>query len=362
MKKLAIAVVGVLALGGAAYVAVRLSSGRPAPASAGATASAGSTPAASPAAPPAASPAAEPGVATGTAPAPEAASAAVVPASSATAGNIALGDAGGQIEEQTGAYGAGYYGRRLIDGKVDPPWNPTRPFTYPVDIVLSFFHRQPALISAVTITLDAYVNLAPKDVEIWTSPDSPTDHFVKAASQSLDAKEGDHTVSFAPVECRYVKLRIVSSASPTNIDIAEVRVTEASRAGYTPLSARNPDVATWPRSPRQAAQLGLDWLQQAAVDWQVDRKCFGCHVQAQVIMGQAVAMKQDYAVNAESFDALVKATRQYKGNDGSWFDQSLTATQFAAMSLAYADRAIGRTDDPASWWCRRWQRRSARTR
>ena len=198
----------------------------------------------------------------------------------------------------------------------------------------------------MTITLDAYVNLAPKDVEIWTSPDSAIDHFTKATAQSLDAKEGDQTITFDPVECRYVKLRIVSGASPTNIEIAEVRVTEASRAGYVALAARNPDVATWPRSPRQAAQLGLDWLQQSAVEWQGDHKCFGCHVQAQVIMGQAVAMKHDYAVNRASFDALVKGTREYKGNDGSWFNQSLTATQYAAMSLAYADDATGRTEDP----------------
>jgi hypothetical protein len=282
-------------------------------------------------------------------PAPGAAASApatVVPIANSTAGNLALGDAGGQIEEQTGAYGAGYFGRRLIDGKLEPAWNPVRPFTYPVDVVLSFFHRQPALVSAVTITLDAYVNLAPKDVEIWTSPDSPSDHFARAASQSLEPREGDQTIGFEPVECRYLKLRILSGASPVNVEIAEIRVTEASRAGYVSLSARNPDAATWPRSPRQAAQLGLDWLQQAAVDWQGDRKCFGCHVQAQVIMGQAVAMKHEYAVNRSSFDALVDGTRRFKGKDGSWFDGSLTATQYAAMSLAYADDATGRTDDP----------------
>jgi hypothetical protein len=112
------------------------------------------------------------------------------------------------------------------------------------------------------------------------------------------------------------------------------------------LAARNPDAASWPRSPRQAAQLGLDWLQQAAIDWQGDHKCFGCHVQAQVVMGQAVAMKHDYAVNRASFDALVKGTRDYRGTDGSWFNQSISATQFAAMSLSYADDAVGRTDDP----------------
>jgi von Willebrand factor type A domain/Squalene-hopene cyclase C-terminal domain len=339
MKKIASVLAGVAVLGVAAFFAARAFRGGPAP---GANTSVAPIPAATSAAAPQGTPAAaaEPAPATTT-------PAAVVTASNVTAGgNLALADTGGQIEEQTGAYGAGYFGRRLIDGKLEPAWNPVRPFTYPVDVVLSFFHREPALISAVTITLDGYVNLAPKDVEIWTSADSAIDHFTKAAAQSLDAKEGDQTINFDPVECRYVKLRILSGASPANIDIAEVRVTEASRAGYMALAARNPDVATWPRSPRQAAQLGLDWLQQSAVDWQGDRKCFGCHVQAQVLMGQAVAMKHDYAVNRASFDALVKGTREYKGNDGSWFNQSLTATQFATMSLAYADDATGRTEDP----------------
>ena len=344
MRKIASVLAGAAVLAIAAFFIARGLRGGPTPA-------ANNTVAPIPAAATAASPLSSPDASAPTPtaePAPAAATpAAVLPeANASSAGDLALGDAGGQIKEQTGAYGAGYYGRRLIDGKLEPAWNPTRPFTYPVDIVLSFFHRQPALISAVTITLDAYVNLAPKDVEIWTSPDSATDHFVKAAAETLDAKEGDQTIRFEPVECRFVKVRILSSASSGNIDIAEVRVTEASRAGYVSLAARNPDLATWPRSPRQAAQLGLDWLQQAAVDWQGDRKCFGCHVQAQVIMGQAVAMKHDYAVNQASFEALVRGTREYKGNDGSWFNQSLTATQFAAMSLAYADEATGRTEDP----------------
>lgn len=344
MKKIASVLAGVAVVAVAAFFVARALRGGPAP---GANTSVAPIPAAAGGA---TSPGATPTTPASTSPTPTtepgAPAAVVTAANPAASRDLVLADAGGQIEEQTGAYGAGYFGRRLIDGKLEPAWNPVRPFTYPVDIVLSFFHRQSALISAVTITLDGYVTLAPKDVEIWTSPDSPTDHFVKAAAQSLDAKEGDQTVTFDAVECRYVKLRILSGVSPTNIDIAEVRVTEASRAGYVALAARNPDIATWPRSPRQAAQLGLDWLQQAAVDWQGDRKCFGCHVQAQVVMGQAVAMKHDYVVNRASFDALVKGTREYKGTDGSWFNQSLTATQFATMSLAYADDAIGRTDDP----------------
>ena len=36
-----------------------------------------------------------------------------------------------------------------------------------------------------------------------------------------------------------------------------------------------------------AAQIGIEWLQSSSVEWQRQRRCFGCHVQAQVLMGLA---------------------------------------------------------------------------
>ena len=60
----------------------------------------------------------------------------------------------------------------------------------------------------------------------------------------------------------------------------------------------------WKGSPREAAQRGLDWLQQAGPVWIKQHGCFGCHVQAQVLMGQAVAYKQGYRVNQRSMRLL----------------------------------------------------------
>jgi hypothetical protein len=91
-----------------------------------------------------------------------------------------------------------------------------------------------------------------------------------------------------------VKLRVLSGTSPHALEIAEVRVLESARDGYTPLFVRAPMVKNWKGSPREAAQRGLDWLQHAAPVWAIQNKCFGCHVQAQALMGQAVAVKQGY--------------------------------------------------------------------
>ena len=51
------------------------------------------------------------------------------------------------------------------------------------------------------------------------------------------------------------------------LEIAEVRVIEGTRPGYTPLFVRAPTVKFWKGSPREAAQRGLDWLQHAAPVW-----------------------------------------------------------------------------------------------
>ncbi len=60
---------------------------------------------------------------------------------------------------------------------------------------------------------------------------------------------------------------------------------------------RAPIVKHWKGSPREGAQRGLDWLQQAGPVWIKTNGCFGCHVQAQVLMGQAGSLKHGYRVN-----------------------------------------------------------------
>jgi outer membrane protein OmpA-like peptidoglycan-associated protein len=93
-----------------------------------------------------------------------------------------------------------------------------------------------------------------------------------------------------------------------------------------------------PRTPHQAAQLGINWLQIASLDWQKQNQCFGCHTQAQVIMGLVVAKKNNYSVNDKALADLVAFTRSTQSDAGTFHSGNyLTATQFAAMAIAYYD-------------------------
>jgi hypothetical protein len=275
--------------------------------------------------------------------------------------NLAATDVGGGIEEMTGFVGSGFTGRRLVDGRSDPSWRldwfsevlaerrtvdgpvdkPERLSgpTYPMDIVFSFCDRQPALVGAVTIVLPASKERLPRDVEIWTSPDKLTEGFEKVAERSLAAQPAEQTLTFPAREARYVKLRVLSGASETDLEIAEVRVLESARAGYVPLFTRVPAVKHWKGGPRDAAQRGLEWMQQAAVNWQDYNNCFGCHVQGQVIMGQDVALRNGYRVSMPALAMLTESARN-NGWDtaGGW--------AFTGMALARSYDVSGNKVDP----------------
>jgi hypothetical protein len=259
-------------------------------------------------------------------------------------------------EEPVGTFGSGFTGRRLIDGLLEPAWKWTQDgeritgaswegqkVPYPQEATLSFFERQPAVIKGVTIVLPDPATRAPKDIEIWTSMELADNRFTRAAAATIEARPGEQTVSFAPVEAKFVKVRIVSGPE-LDLEIAEVRVIEGTRPGYTPLFVRAPAVKFWKGSPREAAQRGLDWLQHAAPAWVARNPCFGCHVQAQVLMGQAVALKHDYRVNMRAVRWLNENIRHSHSN-GGWFHPSRTATSFGAMGTAYAADLLGLKDD-----------------
>jgi len=266
--------------------------------------------------------------------------------------NLVAADNGGAVEELTDNYGPGFTGRRLIDGLLTPTWKLDAPvsagemqkMTYPQEMVFSFFEREPAEIEALEIVLPDPATLAPKDVEIWVSKDSPTANFVKVKAATLDPRPGVQDLSFPSVEARYVKLRILSGASPEGLEIAEVRVLESDGFGYTPLFARAPLVKYWKGSPREAAQRGLDWLQQAGPVWIKKNGCFGCHVQAQVLMGQAVAYEQGYRVNLRSVRELYRHSWE-QSSWGSWWNPSSSATAFGAMGITHAQEILGTDDD-----------------
>ncbi len=263
--------------------------------------------------------------------------------------NIALADMGGAVEELASNYGPGFTGRRLVDGLPDTTWIAETgwwiTFEYPLDVVFSFFEREPAWIKAVTIGLAADPASAPKDIEIWTSMTDPYENFSRVATATLEAKPGEQTVEFKPLEAKFVKLRVLSGVAPKTLEIAELKIIESDHRGYTPLFARAPLVKHWKGSPREAAQRGLDWLQQAAPIWTKNvGKCFGCHVQSQVLMGQAVALKHNYRVNMRSVVELDEQIRS-QASYGSWFGGSHSAVVFGSMGLAYAAEAMGAETD-----------------
>jgi len=295
--------------------------------------------------------------------------------------NLAAGDTGGAVEELTsyfgpgfkpvfqytpeglagqeeavGSFGPGFTGRRLIDGLLKPTWTWTQdgeqiigqswagqPVPYPQEATLSFFEREPAVIKGVTVVLADPPTYAPRDIEIWTSMELGYAGFTRASVARLEPKAGAQAVSFDPVEARFVKLRILSGPE-SDLEIAEVRVIEGERQGYTPLFVRAPAVKFWKGSPREAAQRGLDWLQHAAPAWSARHNCFGCHVQSQIVMGQAIAMEQGYRVNMRAVRWLNENIRSFPSN-GSWFEPSRTATSFGAMGTAYAAELLGLKDD-----------------
>ena len=289
-----------------------------------------------------------------------------LPPATLTDVNLVAADVGGAVEELTGYYGPGLLGNRMIDGLRDPAWfepiewsanmmfNENYWIKFPYDIVFSFGERQPALVGAVAIlpldTPAAKVtdaSTAPAQVEIWTSMDMDTERFTKVAAATLEAKPGEQTIEFPATEARFVRLRLLSGASPRVVEIAEVRVLESVREGYQPLFTRISVAAAGKGSPREAAQRGLEWLQQSAVNWTSNgRECFGCHVHSQALMGQAVALDKGYRVSKPGMQALTDFMRKMQTPEGTLGSNHVwTSAVFAAMGFAYAADASGRKTD-----------------
>ena len=182
--------------------------------------------------------------------------------------DLASVEMGGRIESvSSGVSGYEQWApTNLIANTPHPGWRAENP-KVPQEIVISFLGRQSALIGGASLNPVTTVDAGPaKDVEIWTSTESATAGFVRAAAVTLEPEKVDQPVTFAPVEATFVKVRIVSAQprmvnnqpSPAPAGLARVRIYEAQRAGYTPLLARNPDLAELvkgniPRAPAAAA-------------------------------------------------------------------------------------------------------------
>lgn len=179
--------------------------------------------------------------------------------------NFAAADMGGGIEELPGNhseapdhvnYGPGLMGPRLIDGHTDLAWKTPEDWwpywmynqadwtRYPADVVLSLYERKPALVGAMTIVVPDAISVklqdetstAPKDVEVWTAMENVPERFTRTGAATLETTPGEHRIGFP------------------------------AREGYVPLFTREPGATRWKGGPREAAQHGLEWLQQSAVD------------------------------------------------------------------------------------------------
>jgi hypothetical protein len=109
------------------------------------------------------------------------------------------------------------------------------------------------------------------------------------------------------------------------------------------------------RTTREAAQRGIEWLERASLDWGKRNNCFGCHVQAQILMGLSIAKKNKYLVNDSCVAALAQFTEGQQTRDGSYYPPNpVTATLFAAMGLAFFDQTNGSAPNPAFIKSAKW--------
>jgi len=277
--------------------------------------------------------------------------------------NLADPENGGLLEWATGEDGAGAsWSPQLLRPGNDKVWAPpvpaggddSTPPPLPWELVISFFNRQPALVSSVEITADSPDD-APHDVEVWGSSDSATDGFKKLAAFSSAEPPATLVVAVPPTSVRFLKIRLLSkNGDDATLRLTGVRVLEGAAPGYTPLAQRLPDMAQWKAQPRHAAQAGLFYLQASALDFQREQNCIGCHVQSQALMGLTIAGQNDYIVSEAARRRLVDYVRRSQLDAGCFArspersaneagDQSNTT--LCALGLTYAHRT---PDDLAS--------------
>ncbi len=260
--------------------------------------------------------------------------------------DLASADMGGEIESMTGTVGPGFTGRSLL-GANAARWMPESGVAYPYDIVLSFYKRSPALVSAVIASLSNDTSIAPREMEVSVSNTSPKEDFTKVASATVNPSVRDQVITFAPVMARYVRFRIVSGNSPFALGFGNLKVIEGNRPGYMPLLKQYPQIADWKYTPRHSAQLGIDFLEPYTARWQAEHQCYGCHIHAQTLMGLAIASRNDYVVSRDLMDRIVSFLDDKQDPTGLITDSDKEiGTQFAAMALAHADGDDTQAPDP----------------
>jgi hypothetical protein len=168
--------------------------------------------------------------------------------------NLVALEMGGRVENQPARPGPlPFVPERALDGDPKTMWAVLFP---PTSIVLSFVGRDAALVASVSITapdptspppyMVSIPAARPAAVDIALSMTSPTAGFVKATSAVLPNDDSEHVVTLpTPTQARYVKLTFTGqkdSYGKNGMVIGEIAVHEGTRAGYTPLLQRHPDL------------------------------------------------------------------------------------------------------------------------
>jgi hypothetical protein len=168
--------------------------------------------------------------------------------------NLVALEMGGRFELQPERPGElAFVPERALDGDPKTMWATLFP---PDSLVLSFVGRDTALVSTVSITspdpkapapyMVSVPGARPAAVEIALSTTSAKAGFVKAISASLPNDDNEHVVTLpAPTEARFVKLTFSGGPGAygkNGVVVGEIAVHEGTRAGYTPLLQRHPDL------------------------------------------------------------------------------------------------------------------------
>jgi hypothetical protein len=159
-------------------------------------------------------------------------------------GNVASIDFGGTIESSSAAYGEPADHSYIIDGNPETAWRNGGSSQSIGEIVFSFFGREVMLVDAVVVQGSKEdTEHFPRDVEVSVSTAAAADGpFTKVATAALQAG-AEATVTFSPVEARFVKFRMLKSQVGTDeFYVSELKIHEAQRNGYTPLLTRHPEL------------------------------------------------------------------------------------------------------------------------
>lgn len=150
---------------------------------------------------------------------------------------VAAGVGGAAISATSeGSGSTSYDASRLLDGNPDGvPWiSEEKEPLPPQEIVFQFFEQRSAPIHAVIVHPGSYAaggwndpRNRPKRVELRVSTTSPTDGFRSVGSFELTRDLGAQLLTFAPVEAKFVKLRLTENFGGKFYSLGEVQIFEA---------------------------------------------------------------------------------------------------------------------------------------